>query len=56
MELAQCMCRVGRGIKIRKFKVHVDDSENVIWKCNFAFVQSFFNYSQSFGLQDVFMC
>ena len=27
---------------------HDDDgSENVIWKCNFAFLQSFFNYSKS---------
>ena len=32
-------------------KDDVDDIENVIWKCNVAFLQSFLGYSKSFGLQ-----
>ena len=32
----------------------VDGSENVMWKCDFAFLQSFLNYSQSLWLQNVF--
>ena len=28
-----------------------DGSENVTWKCNFAFLQSFFNYSKSLCLK-----
>ena len=32
----------------------VDGSKNVIWKCNFAFLQSFFNYSKSLCLKNVF--
>ena len=35
-------------------KHDVDGSENVIWKCNFAFLQSFLNYSKSLRLQNVF--
>ena len=31
-----------------------DGSENVIRKCNFAFLQSFFNYSNSLSLKYVF--
>ena len=34
-------------------KHNVDDSENGIWKCNFAFLQSFRSYSKSFRLQNV---
>ena len=34
---------------------HDDDgSENVIWKCHFAFLQSFFSYSKSLCLKNVF--
>ena len=29
----------------------VDGSKNVIWKCNFAFLQSFFNYSKTLCLK-----
>ena len=32
-------------------KHNVDGSENVIWKCNFSFPQSFLNYSKSSRLQ-----
>ena len=32
-------------------KHNVDGSENVTWKCNFAFLQSFFNYSKSLCLK-----
>ena len=32
-------------------KYDVEDSENVIWKWNFAFLQSFRNYSKSLHLQ-----
>ena len=32
-------------------KHDVDGSENVIWKCNFAFLQSFLNYSKSLRLK-----
>ena len=32
----------------------VNGSENIIWKYNFAFLQSFFNYSKSFCLKNVF--
>ena len=35
-------------------KDEVDGSENVIWKCNFAFLQSLLNYSKSLPLQNVF--
>ena len=35
-------------------KYDVEDSENVIWKWNFAFLQSFRNYSKSLHLQNVF--
>ena len=35
-------------------KHDVDGSENVIWKCNFAVLQSFFNYSKSLCLKNVF--
>ena len=35
-------------------KHDVDGSENVIWKYNFAFLQSFSNYSKSFCLKNVF--
>ena len=31
-----------------------DGSENVIWKCNFAFLQSIFSYSKSLCLKNVF--
>ena len=31
-----------------------DESENVIWKCDLAFLQSFFNYSNSLCLKNVF--
>ena len=31
-----------------------DGSKNVIWKRNFAFLQSFFNYSKSLYLKNVF--
>ena len=34
-------------------KHDVDESENVIWKCDFAFLQSFFNYSNSLCLKNV---
>ena len=34
-------------------KHDVDGSENVIWKCNFSFPQSFLNYSKSSRLQNV---
>ena len=34
-------------------KHDVAESENVIWKCDFAFLQSFFNYSQSLCLKNV---
>ena len=32
-------------------KHDVDESENVIWKCDLAFLQSFFNYSNSLCLE-----
>ena len=32
-------------------KHDVDGSENVIWKCNFAFLQLFFNYSNYPGIK-----
>ena len=33
----------------------VDDSESIIWyKLNFSYLQSFFNYSKSFGQQNVY--
>ena len=35
-------------------KHDVNGSENVIWKYNFAFLQSFFNYSKSLCLINVF--
>ena len=37
-------------------KRNVNISKNVIWKCNFAFLQSFHNnnYSKSLHLQNVF--
>ena len=35
-------------------KHDVDESENVIWKCDFAFLQSFFDYSDSLCLKNVF--
>ena len=35
-------------------KHDVDERENVIGKCNFAFLQSFFNYSNSLCLKNVF--
>ena len=35
-------------------KHYVDGSENVIWKCNFSFLQSFLNYSRPSRLQNVF--
>ena len=35
-------------------KHDVDDSKNVIWKCNFAFLQSSLNYSKSLRSQNVF--
>ena len=35
-------------------KHDVDDSENVIWKCNFAFLRPFLNYSKTLLLQNVF--
>ena len=35
-------------------KDDVDDSQKVISKCNFAFLQSFLNYSKSLRLQNVF--
>ena len=38
----------------RLSKYDVDWSENVIWKCNFAFLQSFCNYSKSLCLKNVF--
>ena len=31
-----------------------DGSENVIWKCNFEFLQSIFSYSKSLCLKNVF--
>ena len=34
-------------------KHHVDESENVIWKCDLTFLQSFFNYSNSLCLKNV---
>ena len=34
-------------------KRDVDESENVIWKCDFAFLQSFFNYANSLCLKNV---
>ena len=34
-------------------KGHVDDSKNVIWKCNFVFLHWFLNYSKSLRLQNV---
>ena len=40
------------GGSLRKYDV--DGSENVICKCNFAFLQSFLNYSKSLRLQNVF--
>ena len=40
---------------IESFRKHdANDNENVIWKFNFAFPQSFLNYSKSLCLQDVF--
>ena len=35
-------------------KHDVAGSENVIWKCTFAFLQSFFNYSKSLCLKNLF--
>ena len=35
-------------------KHDVGGSENVIWKCNFTFLQSFFNYYKSSCLKNVF--
>jgi len=35
-------------------KHDVDESENVIWTCDFAFLQPFFNYSNSLCLKNVF--
>ena len=35
-------------------KHDVDGSENVIWKSNFVFLQSFLSYSNSLRLQNVF--
>ena len=35
-------------------KHNVDGSEKVIWKCNFAFLQSYFNYSKSLCLKNLF--
>ena len=35
-------------------KHDVNGSENVIWTCNFAFLQLFFNYSKSLCLKNVF--
>ena len=32
----------------------VDGYENVIWKCNFAFLKSFLNYSEVLRMQNVF--
>ena len=43
-----------RSIKGSLSKHDVDDSENLILKCNFPFLQSFFNYSKSLRLQNVF--
>ena len=44
------------GAKLGSFgKDEVDDSENVIWKCNFAFLQPFLNYSKSLRLQSAFL-
>ena len=52
------LCRLRRGCLsslIRSLRKHdVDGSENVIWKCHFAFLQSFLNYSKSLRLQNVF--
>ena len=45
----------GRSWLIESLRKHdANDSEDVIWKCNFAFPQSFLNYSKSLCLQDVF--
>ena len=35
-------------------KHDVDGSENVTWKCNFGFLQSFFNYSKPLCSKNVF--
>ena len=35
-------------------KHDVDERENVIWKCNFAVLQWFFNHSKSLCLKNVF--
>ena len=35
-------------------KHDVDESENVIWKCDYRFLQSFFNYSNSVCLKNGF--
>ena len=43
------------GPSIGSLRKHdLDGSENVIWKCNFACLQSFLNFSKSLHLQNVF--
>ena len=41
-------------VRVRLSKHDGADNENIIWKCNFPFLQSFLNYSKSSRLQNVF--
>ena len=44
---------VRKAVSVGSCNHDVDGSENVIWKCNFAFLRSSFNYSKSLCLKNV---
>ena len=51
--LSRDQLAVRKAVSIGIFTKHdVDGSENVIWKCHFAFLQSSFNYSKSLCLKN----